>query len=527
MSNYRIDRRQQSGFTMIELIGVLIIAAILSVGYMVVQRGSASERRATLAAEHALVLIPAVQDYIKANSVSLRAAATPTVAVTVTPTQLFAGTGLAQGFALTNAFGQSFVVRINEPTAGRLDALILYSGGRELDYDAMRTTADAIGFAGGFVSAENPAVATGGRGQWTRDLASFGGAVGVNRIAVGVFAETAKQVDDFLHRSATPGRLDLNQMSTNIDMSSNDINRARTVTGVDVNATNGVLANNVALGKSQFGAVTNPSETIQTGPSNNLRINVGSREIASFGNDGMTRLNGDSSTDGNFYANGNIMSMHEVSGATLRANDAYVSGSYQTSGDGGLYWGKYGTGLYMNEPGWIKTLGNTGLATGGTMEAGELHSTGQLQVDSRAKIGEFLQLGGVASRDSACDTNGLIAREASGAALFCTNGVWRSAGGPTTGSYVARGSSTSMVSGVNTSAFTSFIAVAVSGNGNNYGAQVFVDNGFLGAITNYNSDYAKYATASFPVPAGAVWQVIPANANGSRTVITVNEYVQR
>ncbi|MDC9654334.1 shufflon system plasmid conjugative transfer pilus tip adhesin PilV [Xanthomonas perforans] len=514
--------------TMLELMGVLIIASLLVVGYLSYMRIANDSRRAVVAAEHAKTLIPAVQAYVKANSAALEAAATPSNAVTITPAQLFAGTALEQGFAPTNAYGQSFVVRVNEPVAGRLDALILYTGGRQLDYSEMREVADLVGFAGGFVSSENPAIATGGRGQWTKQLANFGGSQGVGRLAIGVFADSAKQVDDYLHRTATGGRPELNRMSTAINMANNNLDNAGTVTGANVNASNGVQANALALGKAAFGAVSYPYETIQTGAANNLRLNVGTREIATFGADGVTRMNGDSSTAGSFYANGNIAANGRVSGSSMQTNESYVTGYFRVQGNGGLYWENHGGGFYMSDASWIRAFGNKGIVTGGEMQAGSLRSTGNLQVDGRATVNEFLQINGVAARNTGCGPNGLIGRESSGSALFCTNGVWRSASGPTTGAYVGRGSSTGAMAGVNNSGYTSFITVAVAGSGtNNYGATVTVAGAFLGQITNYNRDFAKYATASFPVPNGASWQISPLNANSSRTQISVTEYVQQ
>jgi len=108
-----------------------------------------------------------------------------------------------------------------------------------------------------------------------------------------------------------------------------------------------------------------------------------------------------------------------VSGNANVAGETYTGGWFRSRGDGGWYSEKYGGGWYMTDPGWVRSYNDKGISTGGEMNAGTLTSTG------RTQVGEYLQLGGIATEGAACTPNGLLGRTSVGLTLSCQSGVWK------------------------------------------------------------------------------------------------------
>ena len=126
-------------------------------------------------------------------------------------------------------------------------------------------------------------------------------------------------------------------------------------------------------------------------------------------------------------ASGNISAANaNITGETT------TGGWFRTTGDTGWYNQKWNGGWYMNDPTWVRSYGNKNVYSGGEIRGGTLRSEG------RTAVGEYLQLGGVATEGTACSPNGLVGRTAAGLTLSCQSGVWKGSGGkPTT--FVATG----------------------------------------------------------------------------------------
>jgi len=102
--------------------------------------------------------------------------------------------------------------------------------------------------------------------------------------------------------------------------------------------------------------------------------------------------------------------------------ETYTGGWFRTRGDSGWYNEKWVGGWYMSDPTWVRSYANKSVYTGGEMRGGTLRSEG------RTTVGEYLQLGGVATEGTACSPNGLVGRNAAGLTLSCQSGVWRGGG---------------------------------------------------------------------------------------------------
>jgi len=421
-------RRKVAGFTLIELLVVLIVSILVLIGIATQLQRYAEGLAAQAAAQHAATVRKAAKAYIADNYATLVASAGPSTPATIAPATLASGGYLPAGFSATNGYGQSFTVKVIEPTANRLEAIVLTTGGDTLDGQNLRNIANLIGVDGGYVvTGGASAVANGAYGGWSRDLTPFGGAAGNGKIAVALFVTEASTQDDYLHRSATAGRPEFNRMNTAVDMNSNDVNNARNVAAANVAASGEVLANEIALGSNRYGGATYPYETISLPAGRNLRFNIGGAERAVLAGDGT------------FTALGNLVTTGNIIGNVVTTNEAYVNGWFRSQGNGGWYSSAYGGGWHMTDPTWIRAYNGKNVYTSGQMRAGSMRS------DGRTEVGEFLDLQGVAVVDAGCAPNGLVGREADGSALNCVNGIWKRAGGLSESvtvfsTYVSRGS---------------------------------------------------------------------------------------
>lgn len=119
--------------------------------------------------------------------------------------------------------------------------------------------------------------------------------------------------------------------------------------------------------------------------------------------------------------NGNdINNAGTVNAATANiAGETYTGGSFRTTGDGGWYSQKWGSGWYMADSDWVRAYGDKGVYTGGEIRGGTLTSVG------RTKVGEYLKIEGIAVEGTDCPEDGLESRTANGAPLYCQDGVWK------------------------------------------------------------------------------------------------------
>ncbi|CAD2265255.1 shufflon system plasmid conjugative transfer pilus tip adhesin PilV (plasmid) [Xanthomonas arboricola] len=512
---HRAPPRRQAGFSLLEVTIALVVMIFLAgVAVRIMQDNNRREEAASTG-DWLRVVATAAKTYEKANKAALQAAAGPSTTATATASQL--ASLLPPGFNTTGPQGHTFTVRWIEPVAGRLEGMVVLQGGDVLSGMSLLQVAGQAGGGAGYVDPLNPSQGKGPRGTWTVNLSTWGGSPGVGKPLYALFydAEAETGTNDYLNRTAITGKPEVNRMSTTIDMAGNNLASAGTVTAGQVNASGGVQAASLAVGKAAFGAAPYPYETVQLAAGGNMRMAIGTREHTILQNDGSLV------THGNIGAEGNLAANNSVTGT-----EVYARNWFRTQGSGGWYSESYGGGWHMSDPTWIRAYGDKSIYTGGEVRAGSLNSMGSASIAGRATVGEYVQVNGKAAEGGGCSPNGLIGVDTAGP-LFCTNGVWARPGGPTTGGYVYRGSGTGTMVGRNDSRYTSFLTVAVGGGGsNNYGAIVYVNGVLVGQITDFNRDYAKYDTGTFPIPTGGVWQVLPNNQNSSRTAISVYEYVQ-
>lgn len=228
------SRRQQGGFTIIEMIVTLLVAAVLTVGAIrgYVEYAESILQNATTG--HASRLMDGALNYIADNRASIIASAGPTSPVTITHATLLAGGYIDANVPVLNPYGQTPVIVVCEPTAGVLDGMLYYRNGQVIAGKSLLAIANSLGIAGGYVN-DATGVAQGAFGSWTKTMSACGGSATVPGAGHPVLAlflkETADQAasGSYVHRTSVAGRPELNRMGVNLDMGGNELRNAARV----------------------------------------------------------------------------------------------------------------------------------------------------------------------------------------------------------------------------------------------------------------------------------------------------------
>jgi prepilin-type N-terminal cleavage/methylation domain len=146
---------------------------------------------------------------------------------------------------------------------------------------------------------------------------------------------------------------------------------------------------------------------------------------------------------------------------TNTSAETYTGGWFRTTGEGGIYFSKYGGGWSMSDTGTIRAYGNKNVQTAGGLYGGYVKSTGNIDatgnVNSNGVYSNYIHsngnieangniyIGQVATSGAGCDANGRQARDASGMIMSCVNGAWKKpAGNPDFTTVVSSGTCTNL-----------------------------------------------------------------------------------
>lgn len=165
------------------------------------------------------------------------------------------------------------------------------------------------------------------------------------------------------------------------DFSAADIGRVRNVSSEGTVTSRRMVANgNGTVGYADRSEYDISAGTIGAGRSiYSYNVICAGNTQAECGGSGGSMMR----ADGDVIASRNLHSGAEV----------YASGWYRSVGDGGWYSERWGGGLYMNDPSWIRTWGDKGMYTGGQMQAGSLQSNSTLSVAGNATVGSQTVVG--------------------------------------------------------------------------------------------------------------------------------------
>ena len=237
-SEYRLKRlaAKQAGLTLLEVIISLSIIASATVGLNMIADRFSDDTKNTVTASQVRTFGEAAKAYIKNNYAAVQGVATATTPALIDVLTLIAAGNLTAGFLATNAFGQSMCALVLEPTANRLQAMVVAEGGTVIDDLSMGNIASVIGGSGGAVYSSDATVIRGAIGGWSIPTSTFDNLVNnvnkrcdgtagnvrlvAGRPAMALWFENGDTSSAFLARDAVPGRPELNAMNTPIVMNS-------------------------------------------------------------------------------------------------------------------------------------------------------------------------------------------------------------------------------------------------------------------------------------------------------------------
>ncbi len=417
--------QKQRGMTLIEVIVAisigLILMALVASGFYMWQSYQTNQ----ITAQWLKTWQAGAQQWINDNSASLVASG----GGTATQATLNGAGYFGQGFAATNSYGETGTLHVVVGAGGKLDGLVCAAGGLPPTGLQQRQIAGMVGIAGGWVSTTAPAIAV-GKGWGPVNLSTYGIPSGGCQLVVALFVANLASTDDALHRHATPGQPQLNQMSTAIDMNNNNLNNAATVNAKLLNLPAG---NSINIGGSLL--YGDASNLATRSPSGSLYIQTTSGASGNIAQ--VHNINGDAGSTftagylsattgvlGQSYvnSNGSMSASGSINaGGDVVANGSVYSGNwFRSTGNTGWYNQTYGGGWYMSDPSWIRAYNDKNIYTGGQVQAGTIQSNGRLTTN------EYVLINGSAGLDSSCSPNGLIGYDySSGTGLLqCKGNKW-------------------------------------------------------------------------------------------------------
>ncbi|WP_321816641.1 MULTISPECIES: shufflon system plasmid conjugative transfer pilus tip adhesin PilV [unclassified Paraburkholderia] len=227
--NKRIARHaraaRQRGFTMIEMLVALALAAIMIAGFAAMLNDTLDDTRAQQAALYQQQMTQAATQLVRQNYAALAAAATTATPVVIglknTPYVL--SSWLPDGVGATNPYGQTpcLLVYASPTTAGALQALLVTEGGTEISDAQLGYIAANSGAGGGEIQSNGRAL--GAYGAWSVAAPNPGGQscsgtkTGKGHLASLVaYNGSQAQNSDYLYRVAVPGNSQANAMQVPI-----------------------------------------------------------------------------------------------------------------------------------------------------------------------------------------------------------------------------------------------------------------------------------------------------------------------
>jgi len=471
-----------------------------------------------------------------------------------------------------------------------IEAIVTTYGGVAVPDRQLGRIAGFVGAAGGYVPARTVTPADNGQiigtqGGWRTSSAVWG--AGTERPTAGSVVATMAYVDsnatsDFLYRTPNGGP-EGNRMHASIDMNGNNVSGAGTVTSGTVVAGTApptMPAGTTLYSSGQARAATvvagNPAGAVPAGI--NIWAAQGIRAEGNVSAAGAVTAGGAvsgatvSATAGNVSASGNMHATAYYGQADwgyymqpqgtnrlnyVDANNVHAYGEVQADGwmrAGGnvvanAFLGQQNHGYYvdpdgtsrMNYPvadniysyGWMQAdvfydrhnngyyLQPRGTNRMNSVVADSMYNVGNIDTDS-------INLRGVRTLGGGCSPNGAMARQSSGAPLFCVSGVWTAPGGGFIGDYDDLGSRVGTFSGTNSSSGTQLI-IAWEGNVPSVSNQcqlVGSVSGFGTIVHDQDNTGTMWRTCTitFAVPPGRSWTVTSQPYASGAGTIRVQRY---
>lgn len=247
-------KKKQAGVLLLEVLAGLIILASVITGIAMMINRSSEDTQAAIAAQHLRTVGDAAAAYIRNNlpSILKRADADTPVLIKVSDLQL--AKNLPDNFSSTNAYQQQTCVLVLQPDPigkpGQVTAMVVTEGGvvegngPGLNEATVNTIANLVGASGGAIRNSDAGNFRGSRNSWTVAISNFdkdnihipndpslpdestqncSGIAGkpvlnAGHPAMALWLANGGINPDVIYRKAIPGRPDLNQMQTPLDL---------------------------------------------------------------------------------------------------------------------------------------------------------------------------------------------------------------------------------------------------------------------------------------------------------------------
>ncbi len=372
------------GVTLLEMLIALVVMASVAVGVAQLSNKAGEDAEISVIAAHTRAVGDAANAYIKDNYGAIAAIATATQPVLIRVQDLVTAGNLQPGFSLTNGRGQSTCVLVLQPSAYKLNGLVVTEGGEAFDDLALAQLAATIGGAGGAIYSTDASTVRGAIGGYEFAIGAFananhlaqrcdgtGGAVAITQghAAMALWYADGPGNESTLYRDEVPGNPQLNTMNTPILFGASAVQ----VEGA-------ACSPRGALARDALGSVLA------------CESDVWRKAGSTFWRDPVETAAGLGTCD-----------------ATQRGFTRAVL--TPTVGTGPRAYTCDGTGSWA--------------AIG-------VDDSGNIRVDGTAVINRLagsLEISEIAVEDAACVRNGSIAREVDGKFLSCQGGIWKGAGG--------------------------------------------------------------------------------------------------
>ena len=378
---------KQKGVTLLELIIALGVMAAITVGVNALINQYSDDTKASVIATHIKRVGNAANSYIKDNYSTISSVATSSTPVLIRVSDLVAGGYLTAGYSTKNPVGQDTCILVLQPTPNNLAAIATTESGTAIDDLTLGKIAATIGGEGGGIYSTAVTTIRGAMGGYSFAVGNFANANSLGKKCDGTtsgavtftaghpvaalwFAD-GNSTSSTLYRDSIPGNPSLNTMNTPIILG------AGTVQVTDSACTTiGMLARDNA-GKVLMCDGANWKEQGSS---------------AGYWKDPVATYASLPTCDAAASSQTRVVTTPTV-GTGPRAYTCNGSGSWQALG--------------------LDNAGNLTIA--GTASINKL--AGNLEITT------------VAVENTACPTNGTIARDSVGLILSCQSGLWKKATG--------------------------------------------------------------------------------------------------
>lgn len=222
-------RDSEKGFMSIEAIGAIIISIVALVIGAEIYNNWLDDMEYNVIAQQILIVEKGAKEYINDNYTKINLAVSSQPISEIDLDKLAPGNYLPPNFSKTNSYGQNYIIRVKKETGvnsnNRLQAIIMTVGGSPLSELGVRKASKIIGAHGGYFIEENgQRFICGTLEAWKEKVTSFGIDPGNGHLVSSLFFVDGKAVShDFLYRNPVPGRPELNQMKTTLNMGNQDL----------------------------------------------------------------------------------------------------------------------------------------------------------------------------------------------------------------------------------------------------------------------------------------------------------------